>query len=117
MAFEWGRMKQTPEGVVGREQLRRRGNENTMEELADGYTRQAKEILSGKDAMIARDEVSRFAKKISSEQGPQQYEYLKDLVGALSRRKSSFFDEVPDDEHERAAFGLALVRAYEKSLQ
>gem|GEM_PF-4671029 len=117
MAFEWHRMEKTPEGRMGREQVRRRENENTMEELAKGYSKQAEEILSGKDALTVRDEISRFAKKISSSQGPEQYEYLHTLNKALSLRRSSFFDEIPEDEHERAAFALALVKQYEKSLQ
>jgi hypothetical protein len=102
---------------MGKEQLRRRGTENTLEELAQGYSRQAADVLSGKDSVVARDEISRFAKKISSEQGPDQYEYLQNLVSALVSRRSSFFGEIPDDEHERAAFALELVRQYEKTLQ
>ena len=115
--FEWGRMERTSEGKIGQEQLRRRSSEHTLEELAQTYARPAQEILSGKDAIVARDEISRFAKKISSLQGPDQYEQLGRLVSALASRRESFFDEIPDDEHERAAFALELVRQYESSLQ
>ena len=95
---------------MGQEQLRRRSAERTLQELANGYERQVEEIFSSKDATAARDEIARFAKEISSTEGPEQYEHLEKLVHALSLRKSSFFSEIPDDVHERSAFALALVR-------
>jgi len=117
MVFEWGRMDRTPEGDLGRKQLERRGKENTLEELAKGYERQAADVLAGKDGASARDEIARFAKDILATKGPEQYEHLTHLVHALNLRKSSIFSEMPDDAHERSAFALALVRGYEKSLQ
>jgi hypothetical protein len=117
MAFEWSRMNRTAEGQMGKEQLRRRSEGETLEELAGSYAGQAQEILSGADSITARDEISRFAKKISSETGPEQFEYLSLLVHALNMRRPGIFATIPDDEHERGAFALALVRGYEKSLQ
>jgi len=117
MGFEWRRMENTPEGELGRKELDQRGKENTLEELAKGYDRQSEGLLGGKDGTAARDEIARFAKEVSSTEGPEQYEHLEKLVHALSLRKPSIFSEIPDDAHERTAFALALVRGYEKSLQ
>lgn len=115
MEFRWeGR---TPEGQLGREQLRRRSAERTLQELANGYERQANDVLSGQEGDAARDEVARFAKKITATEGPEQYEHLDKLIRALNLRKPAIFSEIPDDPHERSAFALALVRRYEQSLQ
>jgi hypothetical protein len=110
-------MEGKAERKLGNEQLRRRSEGETLEELAGSYERQAQEVLSGDDAVTARDEISRFAKKISSETGHEQFEYLNLLVHALYMRRPGIFAIIPEDEHERGAFALALVRGYEKSLQ
>src|SRR3989338_8811642 len=115
--FEKNRMDRTPEGLAAQNQLRERRETRTLVELADDYTQQANEILSGSDATSVRDEIARFAKKISASEGTDQYEALGRLVHALSLRKPGVFEIVPSDQHERAAFAMALVRSYQKALQ
>jgi hypothetical protein len=112
-----GRMNQSAEARLGRKQLDNRADVQTIEELSVGYSRFAEQALSGADAISVRDEISRFVTKISSTEGPAQYEHLNKLVSALYLRKRSVFEVIPEDEHERAAFALALVNGYKKSLQ
>lgn len=115
--FEGRGIRGTPEGNMGRQELYRRGKDLTLQEIGSTYARSASEVLSSDDKGIVRGEVSRFSKKILSLQGVDQHEQLQNLISALAQRKESVFDEIPDDEHERAAFALELVRQYEKSLQ
>jgi hypothetical protein len=113
------RMKHSAESKHGHAEAHRRAETNTLEELAEGkeYSRQAEAILSGPDGNAARDEISRFAAKISSSTGPEQYEQLGKLAHALNLRRKTILDRAADDEHERAAFVLALVNNYQKTLQ
>jgi hypothetical protein len=114
--FGGERMRGTPEENMGRQELHRRGKDLTLAEIGNTYARSAGEVLSKDDKGIVRSEISRFSEKILSQQGFEQQEQLQYLISALIQRKASVFDEVADDEHERAAFALELVRQYEKSL-
>lgn len=117
MSLEGGRLNQNPENRFATNQMRQRAETNTLEELAKGYSKEAVEVFAGKNKDIAHDEAQRFAKEILSKKGPEQYEELNKLSRALLLRKPAIFDRIPDDEHERAAFALALVNEHNKSVQ
>jgi len=114
--FEWNRMRKTPEGELASKQLRDRSDFNSLEGAAFTYERQAEQVLAGPYGVSARDEISRFAKKILDTEGPAQYEEIEKLVNAINIRKPGIFEDIPSEQHEKAVFALALVRAYNKSL-
>ena len=110
------RTKQGAEAKLGRREGDRRAETMTLEEVAHTYDKQAEKALSERDGAAIKDEISRFAKEIKINTGPEQYAELEKLVHALHLRKPLFFSTI-DDEYERAAFALSLVKRYEKSLQ
>jgi len=118
MGFEWGRenLRLNPEAQLARAESRDR-DLDPLSKLAASYERQAQKVMAGLDGASAHDEVARFAQKINDSTDLNQAEALERLVRALVLRKRSIFDVIPDDDRERLAFALALVRAHEKSLQ
>lgn len=117
MRFEWNKMRATPEGELAHKQSRDRHDMNSLEGAARPYARQAEQTLAGEMGVAAKDEISRFAKKILGTDGVDQLEELEKLVQALDIRKRAIFADIPDEKQEKMVFALALVRAYEKSLQ
>jgi hypothetical protein len=107
----------SPEASMGRDQLRHRRNEHTLEGLARTYDRQAQGALAGSDGVVARDEISRFAKRMSSALETERDDLLDNLMHAIRLRRGAFFDEVPEEQRERRAFALALVKQYELEKQ
>jgi hypothetical protein len=68
--------------------------------------------------LAIRSDIGKCADTVLTTQGDKQHEELKRLVHALSSfKKSNVFGNIPDEEGERVAFALALVKQYKKSLQ
>jgi len=115
MAFSWE--GKTPEGYLSRSQQKTREVAG-IESVSTTYERQAKEMLAGPDADAVHDEIARFVERIqSSRDSVQREDGLMQLLNALKLRKVSGLADIPDEAGERNAFALALVHAYQKSLQ
>lgn len=119
MGFEFRRenYRLDPERQMAQAESRDRADLNSLEASSADYARNAQQIMEGQYGVAARDEIGRYAKKIHSSTGPEQVDELEKLIHALNVRKPAIFETVPNDEHERRAFALALVHAHEKSLQ
>ncbi len=90
----------------------------SLEALAKEYSAQADQILRGTDRVAVAEEISELSKGIlSARVGSEQEDQLDRLYNRLNLRKASVFALIPDDARERQAFTLALVGAYQRSLQ
>ncbi|MEK7093582.1 MAG: hypothetical protein AAB927_03815 [Patescibacteria group bacterium] len=114
MAFAWE--GKTPEGHLSRKQSMKIENA-PFDVVVSGYSAEAETLLNGKDALAVRDELGRFAKTVTTAtEGVERDEYTERLFNALRGRKIQIPDGL-DTRRERAAFGMALSRAYLRSIQ
>jgi len=105
MGLHW---RHSPEGHKIKEQSDDRRS-RPLEDLASGYMTQAKIALSENNGFL-RQEIAAPIAEISPER-PKKQE-LEKFVRAL---RPSVFADI-EDENERLAFALALVRAYRESV-
>ncbi len=100
-----------------RRQQEQSRQKKTLDEISHEFAAHVNGMLSGEDQMVIKDELSRFAKDITvAREGLEQDELTERLFNALRNRKIELPDWI-DTKRERAAFGLALSRAYMRSLQ
>lgn len=112
-----GRMNMNPEERMQRNQSRESAKK-TLRDFSHQFDDAATKVLHGPQGDAIRDEVSRFADKITkATEGLEEQELLARLESALIRRNLDAFSEIGDDQRERQAFLYSLARAHLSSLQ